>query len=288
MKRKLSLLFLLMMGLIFVAACDDDDDDYNPNYIPGQEVRDTFKQMFPNATQVTWGEQYDYAVANFQNNKLANTAWFSKKGVWYLTQSNIAVSSIPKAITDAIANNSKYSSLTTAAASTLERNGMTNAYLIELTGGKDVTDLYFTQDGYLFEEESVGSIGTKVTPTPVDQTITAMVDQNYKGAKIVYIDREDKQYYITLVQNGTYFQYILTGDYKWIQTEYAQSFEGLPEEVKAALKRDGYAFNDAYDTVTRLIRPQGNEQVTVYRFDMDNSTGSVTVYYSPDGVEVKG
>lgn len=286
MKRKLSLLFLLMMGLFITTACSDDDDDYNPNYNPDQEVRNAFKQMFPNATQVSWGEKNDYAVANFVNDKQTVTAWYSKKGVWYLTQTNIAVSAIPQAITKAIANNSKYSSLTTAGASMLERSGMTDAYLVELSGGKDYVDLYYTADGYLFDEESESSLGTKVEPTPVDQTINAMVNENYSGAKIVFISKEDDTYTITLFQNNTYFYYLLNKDYKWIQTEYAQSYQALPQPVLDGFKRDGYAFNDKVDTVTRIIRPSGNEQITLYRFNIDNSTGHTTVYYNPDGVKV--
>lgn len=284
MKRKFSLLFLLMMGLFFVTACSDDDDDYNPNYNPDQEVLNTFKQMFPSATQVTWGEQSNYAVANFVNNKVANTAWFSKKGVWYLTQTEIALNTIPKAITDAIAKG-EYASLTTASASTLDRSGMTSAYLIEMTGGKNVVDLYYTSDGYLFAKNEQSSLGTKAMPMPVDQTISAMVEQNYAGAKIVYIDT-DNGYNITLLENGTYFHYLLNKSYKWIQTEYAQSYENVPDKVKDALLNDGYAFNVEYDTVTRLVRPDGNNKITVYRFDMNNSTGQKTVYYTADGVKL--
>lgn len=285
MKRKLSLLFLLMMGLFIATACSDDDDDYNPNYNPNQEVRNAFKQMFPNATQVSWVEKNDYAIANFVNDKQPSTAWYSKKGVWYLTQTNIAVSAIPQAITKAIANNSKYSSLTTAGASMLERSGMTDAYLIELSGGKDYVDLYYTADGYLFDEESESSLGTKVEPTPVPQAITAMVKENYSGDKIVYIDENDDDYDVTL-QGNEYFHYILNKDYEWIQTEYAQSYQTLPQPVLDGFKDGGYAFNENVDTVTRLVRPDGAGEVTIYRFNMDNSTGDVTVYYNAEGVKV--
>lgn len=285
MKRKLSLLFLLMMGLFIATACSDDDDDYNPNYNPDREVREAFKQMFPNATQVTWAQKNDYAIANFVNDKQPSTAWYSKKGVWYLTQTNIAVSAIPQAITKAIANNSKYSSLTTAGASKLERSGMTDAYLIELSGGKDYVDLYYTVDGYLFDEESESSLGTKVEPTPVPQAITAMVKENYSGDKIVYIDENDDDYDVTL-QGNEYFHYILNKDYEWIQTEYAQSYQTLPQPVLDGFKDGGYAFNENVDTVTRLVRPDGAGEVTIYRFNMDNSTGDVTVYYNAEGVKV--
>lgn len=283
MKRKLSLLFLSMMALFFITSCSDDDDDYNPHYNPDAAVLSTFKQMFPNATKTTWGEKNDYAVADFLNDKKTTTAWFSKTGTWYLTETDIAVSALPKAITDAIANNSKYASLTPSSASMLERSGMTSAYLVELTGGDDVLDLYYTADGYLFDEIDKDGIGNKAEPTPVKQPISAMVSQNYKGAQIVYIDKDNDEYDVTLLENGTYFIYILSDDYKWIQTEYAQSFANVPQVVKDGLKRDGYAFNDLYDTVTRLIRPQGANQITIYRFEMNNSTGHVTVYYDANG-----
>lgn len=288
MKRKFSLLFLFsLMAIFFMASCDDDDDDKNdPNYQPDTAVQTTFKQMFPNATNVLWSKKDNYGVANFLNSNTQTVAWFSQEGVWYLTETSVLTTAIPKVIADAVAQ-SDYRTWKIADASHLDRKDMVPAYVIEVTLNGEVEDLYYTTDGYLFETIDQDNTGNEAQPTPVDQTVLAMVKQQYPSAKIVEIETDDN-IEVTLLNNGTYFDYILSKDYKWIQSEYAQSWTDTPKEVKDALIRDGYAFNEVYDTVTKLIRPEGTGTITLYRIEMDNKTGDVTVYYTPNGTKVNG
>lgn len=287
MKSKFSFLFFSLVASLFMAACSDDDDDQKaPDYQPSTAVETTFKQMFPNATNVLWSEKDDYGKANFLNNKTQTVAWFNNQGVWYLTEQSVVTTDIPKVITDAIAN-SDYKNWKVVDASHLDRKDMVPAYVVEVTANNKVEDLYYAEDGYLFETVGQDHTGNEAQPTPVDQTVLAMVKQQYASAKIVEIETDDN-IEVTLVDNGTYFDYILSKDYKWIQSEYAQSWTDTPQEVKDGLTRDGYAFNELYDTVTKLIRPQANSTITLYRIEMDNSTGDVTVYYTPDGTKVDG
>lgn len=289
MKRKFSLLLFSLVAIFFMAACSDDDDDKkNPDYQPVPAVQTTFKQMFPNATNVLWSEKNDYGIANFLNNNTPSMAWFNQQGVWYLTETSVLTTAIPEVITEAIGQ-SDYKNWKVADASHLDRKDMVPAYVIEVTANNKVEDLYYTEDGYLFETIDRDHTGNDAEPTPVDQTEMAMVKQQYPSAKIVEIEKDDN-IDITLVDNKIYFDYILSKDYKWIQSEYAQSWTDTPQVVKDALERDGYAFNELYDTVTRLVRPQAtvNDTITLYRFKMDNNTGEVTVYYTPEGVKVNG
>lgn len=286
MKRKFSFLFFSLVAVLFMAACSDDDDKKDPNYQPETAVQKSFKEMFPNATNVLWSEKDDYGVANFLNSNTQTVAWFNKQGVWYLTETSVATNAIPQVIKDAIAN-SDYKNWKIADASKLDRLNMIPAYVVEVTTENHVEDLYYAEDGHLFDVVDQDHTGNEAQPSPVDQTVLAMVKQQYAAAKIVKIETGDN-IEVTLLDNGTYFNYILSKDYKWIESEYAQSWTDTPQEVKNALTRDGYAFNELYDTVTRLIRPQANSTITLYRVDMDNSTGDVTVYYTPDGTQVDG
>ena len=287
MKRKFSLLFLFsLMTIFFMASCDDDDDKNDPNYQPDSAVQTTFKQMFPNATNVLWSKKDNYGVANFLNNNTQTVAWYSQEGVWYLTETSVLTTAIPQVIANAVAQ-SDYKTWKIADASHLDRKDMVPAYVIEVTLNGEVEDLYYTTDGYLFETIDQDNTGNEARPTPVDQTVLAMVKQQYPSAKIVEIETDD-DIEVTLLNNGTYFDYILSKDYKWIQSEYAQTWTDTPQEVKDALIRDGYAFNEVYDTVTKLIRPEGTGTITLYRIEMDNNTGDVTVYYTPDGTKVNG
>lgn len=289
MKRKFSLLLFSLVAIFFMAACNDDDDDKkDPDYKPVTAVQATFNQMFPNATNVMWSEKNDYGIANFLNNNTPTVAWFNQQGVWYLTETSVQTTAIPKVISDAIAN-SEYKTWKVADASHLDRRDMIPAYVVEVTANNKVEDLYYAEDGYLFETIEQDHTGNEAEPTPVDQTVMAMVKQQYPSAKIVEIEKGDN-IEITLVDNSTYFEYILNKDYKWIQSEYAQSWADTPQAVKDALTRDGYAFNELYDKVTRLVRPQATvtDPITLYRFDMNNNTEKVTVYYNTEGVKVNG
>lgn len=285
MKKKFSFLILSLVAIFFMAACSDDDDDKKaPNYQPPTAVQTTFKQMFPNATNVIWSEKDDYGMAEFLNNNTQTVAWFNQQGVWYLTETSVATTDIPKVISDAIANGD-YKNWKVVDASLLERRDMINAYVIEVTSGNDVEDLYYAEDGYLFDTVDQDHTGNKAEPTPVDETVLAMVKNQYPSAKIVEIETGDN-IEVTLLDNGTYFEYILSNDYKWIQSEYAVSWADTPQAVKDGLLRDKYGFNELTDTVTKVIRPQASGTITLYRIDMDNNTGDVVVYYNPDGTKV--
>lgn len=287
MKSKFSFLFLSLVAMFFIAACSDDDDDKKaPDYQPNSAVETTFKQMFPSATNVLWSEKDDYGVADFLNSQTQTVAWFNNQGVWYLTEASVATTAIPKVITDAIAN-SDYKNWKVVDASHLDRVNMVPAYVVEVTSNNNVEDLYYSETGYLFDTVEQEHTGNKAEPTPVDQTVLAMVKQQYPAVKIVNIEK-DNNYDVTLIDSNTYFDFILSSDYKWVQSEYAQSWSGTPQAVKDALERDGFAYNELYDTVTRLIRPDGTNTITLYLVEMDNSTGDKTVYYTPDGTRVNG
>lgn len=287
MKRKFSLLLFLMATVFFASACSDDDDDKKDHsYRPNAAVEATFQQMFANATNVLWSEKDDYGIANFLNNNTQTVAWFNQQGVWFLTETSVPTNAIPKVIADAIANGA-YKNWKVTDASHLDRKDMVPAYVIEVTSNGKVEDLYYAEDGYLFETIEQDHTGNEAQPTPVDQTVMAMVKQQYPSAKIVEIEKDDN-YEITLVDNGTYFDYILSKDYKWIQSEYAETWANTPQPVKDAIQKGGYAINEQYDTVTKLIRPQAtvSDTITLYRINIHNNTGEDTLYYTPDGVKV--
>ncbi|WP_294481065.1 PepSY-like domain-containing protein [uncultured Bacteroides sp.] len=286
MKRKFSFLFFSLVAMLFMAACSDDDDKKDPDYQPGTAVQTSFKQMFPNATNVLWSEKDDYGVANFLNSSTQTAAWFNQDGVWYLTETAVATNAIPKVITDAIAN-SDYKTWKVVDASHLERKDMIPAYVVELTQNGKVVDLYYAEDGYLFLVAGQDNTGNEAQPTPVEQPVLAMVKQQYASAKIVKVETGDN-INVTLVDNNVYFLYILSKSYTWVQSEYSQSWADTPQAVKDGLTRDKYAFNELVDTVTKVIRPQANGTITLYRINMDNSTGHITVYYNADGTQVEG
>lgn len=287
MKKKFGFLIFSLVAVLFMAACSDDDDDKKaPDYQPPTAVQTTFKQMFPNATNVLWAEKDDYGVASFLNSNIQNLAWFNQQGVWYLTETTVATDALPAPIATAIAN-SDYKDWKKADAGKLARKDMVNAYVVELTQSNNVVDLYFTEDGHLFATVGQDKVGNDAYPNPVDETILAMVNTKYPNAQIVNLQIGDN-IRVTLLNGGVYFDYVLSKDYKWIQSEYAQSWADTPQLVKEGLTNDGYAFNVLTDTVTKLIRPQADGTITLYQINMHNSTGEATVFYDTEGNKVNG
>lgn len=285
MKKKFGFLIFSLVAVLFMAACSDDDDDKKaPDYQPNTAVQTAFKQMFPNATNVLWAEKDDYGVASFLNSNIQNKAWFNQQGVWYLTETTVATNALPAAIANAIAN-SDYKAWKLADAGKLERKDMIPAYVVEVTQNDNVVDLYYTEDGHMFGTVGQDKVGNDAYPNPVDETILAMVQTHYPTAKIVNLQIGDN-IRVTLLDNSVYFDFVLSKDYKWIQSEYAQSWTDTPQVVKEGLTRDGYAFNELTDTVTRLVRPQANGTITLYQINMHNNTGDATVFYDTEGNKV--
>lgn len=285
MKKKFGFLIFSLVAVLFMAACSDDDDDKKaPDYQPPTAVQTTFKQMFPDATNVLWAEKDDYGVASFLNSNIQNKAWFNQQGVWYLTETTVATDALPTAIATAIAN-SDYKDWKKADAGKLARKDMVNAYVVELTQSNNVVDLYFTEDGHLFANVKQDKVGNDAYPNPVDETILAMVNTKYPNAKIVNLQKGDN-IRVTLLDNNTYFDYILSKDYKWIQSEYAETWADTPQAVKDGLIRDGKAINEQVDTVTRLIRPQANGEITLYQINIYSNNSDITLYYEADGTKV--
>lgn len=285
MKKKFGFLIFSLVAVLFMAACSDDDDDKKaPDYQPPTAVQTTFKQMFPNATNVLWAEKDDYGVASFLNNNIQNLAWFNQQGVWYLTETTVATDALPAAIATAISN-SDYKDWKKADAGKLARKDMVNAYVVEVTQNNNVVDLYYTEDGHLFATVGQDKVGNDAYPNPVDETILAMVNTKYPNAQIVNLQIGDN-IRVTLLNAGVYFDYVLSKDYKWIQSEYAETWADTPQAVKDGLKRDGKAINEQVDTVTRLIRPQANGEITLYQINIYSNNSDITLYYEADGTKV--
>lgn len=287
MKKKFGFLIFSLVAVLFMAACSDDDDDKKaPDYQPPTVVQTAFKQMFPNATNVLWAEKDDYGVASFLNSNIQNKAWFNQDGVWYLTETTVATNALPAAIATAIAN-SDYKDWKKADAGKLDRKNMVPAYVVEVTQNDKVVDLYYTVDGHMFGTVSQDKVGNDAYPNPVDEPIIAMVKAQYPTAQIVNLQKGDN-FRVTLLDNSIYFDYILSKDYKWVQSEYAETWANTPQLVKEGLTRDGYAINEQVDTVTRLVRPQAQGTITLYQINIYSNNSNKTVYYDTEGKEVNG
>lgn len=281
MKTKLNLLLFSVFALFFVTGCDNDDD----HYLPDTMILDAFERMYPNATQVEWERKLGYFVADCKIDNKEKDVWFDANGEWMLTETDITLNELPKAVTDAIAS-SQYANWKIDDISYLERKDMEAVYVVEVEKAKDEVDLYYSEEGQLLKAVSDGGNSHQAVPTPVNEKIMAIVNEKYPDSKIVEIDVEPNYIEVDLLRGNLYFEMILDKNYKWIQTVYEASWVRVPDAVKTALANDGYTFNTFEDEAEMIIRPEGNSEVIIYRIELDREPEDLVLYYSEDGIRI--
>lgn len=283
MKLKLRYLFLSLLTVGFMASCDNDDDHYTPD----TTVRLAFEKMFPDASKVKWESKLGYVKAEFRDNNKEKDAWFDTDGTWMLTETEVAVSDIPVAITQSIAG-SRYADWKIEDADYLERKDMEPIYIIEVEKGKEEVDLYYAPEGKLLKAVAEGG-SHQAVPTPVNEKVLEAVNAKYPFAKILEIDVEPNFIEVDLVRDNLYFEMILDKEYNWVETVYEAAWLRVPDAVKNAFEADGYTFNAEEDEVEMLMRPNGNQSdMIVYRFELDREPADIILYYTEDGTKLNG
>lgn len=67
-----------------------------------QDAITTFQQLYPNANDVNWAKKGTYQIACFTENGLKMNAWFTKDGVWKMTETDVlTLNLLPKAVAKA-------------------------------------------------------------------------------------------------------------------------------------------------------------------------------------------
>lgn len=112
------------------------------------EVKSAFEKSFPNTSVKKWDKEDGNYEANFTKDGKAMSAVYDAAGKWQETETDIAVSALPKAIVDYINKNYKNASIKEAAV--LSRPGISKLYEAEI---KD-KDLLFDGDGKFIKEET--------------------------------------------------------------------------------------------------------------------------------------
>ena len=114
--------------------------------IPPETVKKAFDQKFPNAANVKWGKESAKeweAEFVFNGNKVS--ANFNTDGTWLETESNIAITDLPKTITEAVSV--KYSGWTITIAEKSETPGTIAVYELVIKKDKVKKELAFNEDG---------------------------------------------------------------------------------------------------------------------------------------------
>ena len=283
LKFNLNLLLMSLLAIFVVTACDSDDE--RP-YEPETVVQVTFKNMFPDATQVQWEPKLGYSVAEFYDGGEEKKAWFNTDGEWLLTETDLAYADLPDAVVNAIAG-SKYAGWKKDDVSYLERKDMESVYVVEVEQGEQELDLYYSPEGALLKVVTDGSNDHNAVPTPVNENILKVVNELYPSAKILEIDVEQNRIEVDLVQEDRLpFTMILDKDYNWVQSEWDAAWSRVPQTVKDAVTEAGYTVNENEDEATMIIRPASTGEEIIYRIELDREPDDIILYFTDSGEPV--
>lgn len=268
----------LLIGVLFVlAGCDE-----NSGMVP-DPAKKTFKSMYSGATHVEWELKGGYYVAEFRHDGKEKEAWFDEDGVWWLTETDVPVSQLPRSIKDAIGN-SAYASWRIEDVDYIERKDTEPFYVVEVELGEQERNLYYTPDGVFIKETSGDDHGHGHPDPNIDnKDITSVVYNKYPGAKIIDIDVEYNYIEVDLVHNGIYWEMILDKQYHWVESNRDCTWTEVPQVVQAALETAGYTFNIKEDEVEQIVRPSDTVDVVVYHIELDREPHDVHLYFKEDG-----
>lgn len=121
-------------------------------------VTESFTENFPGSKAKEWEKEKDTYEAEFNLNKVETSASFSADGKLMETETEIATSALPKAVTDYVTKNYAGHKLSEASKITDAKGVVT--YEAEVKKGKEEMDLIFDSNG-AFVKKEVEEKGTK-------------------------------------------------------------------------------------------------------------------------------
>ncbi len=259
MKKILIWSLLLIPVLVFV-SCEKDDDIH-----PTTAVEAKFKEMYPQATNISWETTNNhFYVAYFRNNGVKTEAWYSNNGAWAQTESLFAYSELSQAIKDNLST-SKYGDWTVDDVTKLERPNIEDTYVIEVEKYNAEALLYYTIDGVLIRESFNREWDN--LPVMMPQQILQYVSNQYPLALIVELSIDQSGYNVYLLNGSSIVRIVFSNpEYEWLAT-YQLVYE-VPTIVMDAF-RANTSENEEYTQVDYVATATGEQY---YAFTVTNGT----------------
>ena len=96
----LFLFFAAFAALTFSGCSDDDNSDVPENtHLVSKEEQAAFNAKYPQAKDVEWELNGDYAVADFYWAGGEHSAWFNTlSAAWYMTETDVRYENLPEPV----------------------------------------------------------------------------------------------------------------------------------------------------------------------------------------------
>lgn len=285
----------LIAGAFTFFACNETGNEPIDSNLP-EAVVSNFNQMFPNATNISWEQKGEYAVASFSQPLTKATtyttkAWFHMTSAeWGMTDTDVPFDMLPQAVLTAF-NESEYSKAPWTydkEADKIQRKDAETLYVIDVekkeNGTETDLDLYYAEDGILVKtvvDAEKDNDYENILPQTPAAGIDAWLKQNYPEARIIDIDKEDGRTEVEIIDNRLVREILFTSAGKWIQTKTEMTESAVPVQVMNALKAtEQFAHYTKIDDIDEYVT-QANG--TYYKFELESRYGSTDVYISADG-----
>lgn len=236
---------ILALGGISLQSCDKDDNLSNAD-LP-VALQQAFAEKYPNATRIEWEMKGSYYEAEFTQDNVPASAWFTPDGGWEMTEMDIRYEALP-AIVQTAFKSSKYAQWRVDDVDQLERKGMEMVYVLDVESGNQEVDLYYSKDGILIKavnDIDDDDVHTPPMTPPVSSVVTAFIKEKYPNARIIETEVERGITEVDIIHDNIGKEVKFGSTNVWISTSW--EIRTLPAPVTNAIqeKYGTYRVDDA-------------------------------------------
>lgn len=236
MNIKVWALAALFAGSLVLTGCDDDDDKRTTDVI-----QLAFNNKYPGAVVHEWEAKNGYMVADFINDGYEAEAWFDPQGQWYMTETDFGrnIDKVPAAVQQAF-RNSSYAAWYVDDINRFEYPNQSTVYQFDLEQGERDYILQILEDGTVTNDPGGNNPGGTKPEDPNQPSdkpgtgqsdITLAIDELYKGAKILEIDREYNRIKVDILHEQREKEVVFDEALTWQYTTWDVWRENLPELI---------------------------------------------------------
>ena len=160
MIKKLNPLLLMAM-LLFISSTV-----FSAGFPPPDKVQEAFQKMYPKVTTVDWERKGDYHIADIRVKGRSLNVWFSDKGKWLMTETDVeSLEAVPPVVAKAFMQSTMASmQLEDVRIITFPKQPAVIIIEVEEYDTDSEFQLFYSPDGKLLQTFNVSETGGEIYP----------------------------------------------------------------------------------------------------------------------------
>lgn len=260
--KKLLYFFMLLVSAGFIFSCDDDNEN---SVVVNNTIKAFIEQKYEGAAIRT--AEYDregLLEVEFLHDGHIKDAYFNSANKWLYTEWDVALLSLPKVVTDVVAQN--YPGFRIDDADFIETENK-RYYEIEIDKGGVEQWIFVTTDGVIISNAS------EANSSVLSDAIKIFIEQRYPNARIVDVEYERNGIFdVNIKHDNIVKEVYFNKASEWLYTAWDVSVASLPDIVADAVAQayphytfDGADFVESADgNYYRVEVERGNFEKNVY------------------------